>query len=162
MSHVATIEIQITNLEDLKAAAAELGLEWCEGQQTYHWYGEHVGDFPLPDGFNIEDLGRCEHALKLNPSQRLAAMNKYNTSTAYVIEPYEIGIVRRRDGRPGWTMLWDFYCGGRGLQDVIGENAGRLKQAIATAASIRTMTAQGYRPVRKSLPNGTVQLTFTR
>lgn len=160
MSHVATIEIQITNLEDLKAAAAELGLEWCEGQQTYHWYGEHVGDYPLPDGFSIEDLGRCEHALKLNPSQRLAVMNRYHT--ACVIEPYEIGIVRRRDGQPGWTMLWDFYGGGFGLRDVIGENAGRLKQAIATAASIRTMKTQGYRCVRKHLPNGTVQLQFTR
>lgn len=156
MSHVATIEIEITNLQDLKAAVAELGLEWAEGQQLYNWYGEHVGDYPLPAGFAIEDLGRCEHAIKLGLQDRAEAYARHG------VMPYEIGVVRRRDGKPGWALLWDFFAGGFGLEDKIGKDAGRLKQAIATAASIRTMQAQGWRAQRKTLDNGTVQIQFTR
>lgn len=157
MSHVATIEVEITNLQDLRDAAAELGLVFSDGQQTYQWYGEHVGDFPLPDGFNIEDLGRCEHAIRLNDSDRLAARNRYGEA------PYELGVVRRRDGKPGWTLLWDFFAGGFGLEEKIGPEAGLLKQSIANAATIRTMKTQGYRVAsREKLPNGTVKLQFAR
>lgn len=156
MSHVATIEVEITNLADLKAAVEELGMEWAEGQLTYNWYGEHVGDYPLPAGFGIEDLGRCQHAIKLSLQDRAAEFARSQ------VMPYEIGVVARRDGKPGWVLLWDFFAGGFGLEDKIGKDAGRLKQAIATAASVRTMTQQGWRVQRHTLASGTVQLQFTR
>src|SRR6266446_5904173 len=103
MSHVAEIDMEIKDLDALKAAAQDLGLEFCEGQQTYKWYGHSVGDFPMPAGFKEQDLGKCEHALRVkgNPGA------------------YEIGIVPRRDGRPGYTLLWDFWAGGLGLQNKV-------------------------------------------
>lgn len=179
MSHVATIEIEITNLQDLQVACEELGLEFIEGQQTYRWYGEHIGDFALPAGFEESDLGRCDHAIKLTDAAEMTSIDKRreeflkscaevnhvpSADTLAIVcqRPYEIGVARRRDGKPGWTLLWDFFQGGYGLQDVIGENANRLKQAIATAASIRTMKMQGFRCERKQLPSGAVQLNFVR
>lgn len=179
VSHVATIEIEITNLSDLKAACAEMGLVFEEGQDRYEWFGKHVGDFALPEGFAESDLGRCEHAIRLSDSDRIAAITAQRqaisdkfaavgrTPTAddfvnWVKSPYEIGVVRRRDGKPGWALLWDFWQGGYGLQAKVGENGGLLKKAIATAASIRTMAAQGYRCQRQTLDNGSVKLVFQK
>lgn len=179
MSHVATIDIEITNIGDLMEACKDLGLEFVAGQQTYNWYGSHLGDYPLPPGFEEHDLGRCEHAIKLSDA---AAMRSIDTRREEFLEkcraqnfvppaetlaivcqrPYEIGVARRRDGKPGWTLLWDFFNGGYGLQDAIGENGGKLKQAVATAASVRVMKSQGYRCQREQLPNGTVKLKFAR
>ena len=179
MSHVATIEIEIRDLADLRNACLDLGLVFAEGQQEYNWYGEHVGDFALPEGFTEADLGRCDHAIRMNDHAIIESMSSRReeflaTCAANNLEatedhiehvsqrPYEIGVVRRRDGKPGWVLLWDFWQKGFGLQDAIGENANRLKAAIATAASIRTMKAQGYGVQRKTLANGTVQLQFTK
>lgn len=179
MSHVATIDIEITNLHDLQNACADLGLEFVEGQQTYNWYGQSMSDGSIPEGFSESDLGRCEHAIKLNDAQAMQAIDQRREAfltkcreanqepDASVMmhvcqRPYEIGVARRRDGKPGWTLLWDFWAGGYGLQEVIGENGGRLKQAVATAASVRVMKAQGYRCHREQLPNGKVKLTFAR
>jgi hypothetical protein len=79
-----------------------------------------------------------------------------------VQDPYEIGVVPRRDGKPGWLLLWDFFAGGFGLRGAIGDGAGKLKQAVATAASIRVMKQQGFRVHQEKLANGSVKLQFTR
>lgn len=156
MSHVATIQVEVTNLQDLRDACEELGLVFEENQKTYEWYGTHVGDYPLPEGFSESDLGQCEHAIRMSDQDRDQLI------AARGVTPYEIGVVPRRDGKPGWTLLWDFYAGGLGLQSKIGETGGRLSQAVATAASIRTMELQGYRHQRQLLDNGTVKLVFQR
>jgi hypothetical protein len=182
MSHVATIEIEVTNLQDLKVACEELGLELMFGQQTYRWFGRSVGDYPLPEGFTAAELGTCHHACRFPPdrvaqmrAQHLALL-KANFKRDYpdqpfpsddyfekrVQDPYEIGVVPRRDGKPGWLLLWDFFAGGFGLRGAIGDGAGKLKQAVATAASIRVMKQQGFRVHQEKLANGSVKLQFTR
>jgi hypothetical protein len=143
MSHVATIEIEIRDLDALDAAARSLGLELVRGQTTYKWYGRHVGDYPLPAGFTREDLGRCDHAIRV-PGNNQA---------------YEIGVVKRRDGRPGYVLLWDFWRGGYGLVEKVGENANRLKQAYAIEAAKRAAWRAGHRvlgEIRKA--DGTIVL----
>jgi len=90
MSHVTVIEFEIRDLECLRQACTELGLEFREGQKTFRWFGVHVGDYKVPDGFAVQDMGKCDHAIGLpgnGPSKKA----------------YEIGVVRRRDGKPGHT-----------------------------------------------------------
>jgi hypothetical protein len=143
MSHVATIELEIRDLEALKAACRVLGLEFVAGQRTYRWYGRHVGDYPLPQGFTPEDLGKCEHAIRV-PGNAQA---------------YEIGVVARRDGRPGWTLLWDFWQGGFGLEEKVGKHADRLKQAYALEAARRAAQRAGHRVLGQiTRPDGSVVL----
>ena len=60
MSHISKIELEIQSLEDLKLACKRLGFTFIENQNTYQWYGRWVGDSPLPEGINIDDLGKCE------------------------------------------------------------------------------------------------------
>jgi hypothetical protein len=128
MSHVATVELEVKDLDALERACKRLGLVLRLGQQTYKWWGTHVGDYPLPEGFTEEDLGKCEHAIA-DPNNRHA---------------YEIGLVKRRDGKPGYTLLWDFFGGGQGLQEKVGENCKALRQAYAIEVARKSMQAKGY------------------
>lgn len=112
MSNVTTIDVRITNLDALVNACTKLGLEFVHDQHTYRWHGT---DSPAryvtpPPGFAQEDLGRCLHAIRL-PG---------------VPQAYEIGVVERRDGHPGYTLLWDAWKGGFGLEEAIGANAALL------------------------------------
>lgn len=49
MSHIQTIEINITNVQALKNACKRLGLEWKQDQKTFKWYGAN------PE--------KCDHAI---------------------------------------------------------------------------------------------------
>ncbi len=146
MSHVATVDVHITDLEALRAACEQLGLEFLEGKQTFHWFGEHIGDYPLPEGFTEGDMGRCDHALRLkdNPSA------------------YEVGLVRRRDGKPGYLLMYDFWQGGFGLEDAIGQNAGRLKQHYAAQVATDQVRKLGYRVTQSFTETGAIRLTCSR
>jgi hypothetical protein len=103
MSHIAEVNLLVQDLNALHRACHRLGLELVRGQRTYRWYGRSVGDYPLPVGFAKNELGTCEHAIRIPGNDRA----------------YEIGIVTRRDGKPGYALLWDFYQGGYGLVEPV-------------------------------------------
>ena len=132
MSHVARIELEINDLDSLKAACKSLGLEFVPDQKTFAWYGQHVGDYPLPDGFTLEDMGRCNHAIRVPGAQ------------------YEIGVVKRR-GK--YTLLWDFWEDG-GLETVLGKGAGKLKQAYALERVKKEARQRNYRCLEKKTEQG--------
>ena len=142
MSHVATVEIEIQNLEDLNLACNRIGLEFREGQDTYRWYGQHMMDYPIPEGFTQADLGKCEHALRVRGNER----------------SYEIGVVKRRDGLPGYALMYDFWCGGHGLESVVGQGCQKLVQSYATVAAQRVLREQGFSVQEHVLPSGKTQL----
>ena len=146
MSHVATVDLEVKDMECLAKAAARCGLVMKVNQPTYRWYGRSVGDYPLPAGFAAEDLGRCEHALSI-PGDG---------------DAYEIGVVRRRDGKPGYCLLWDFFAGGYGLQAKVGENCAKLKQAYAAEVAIRQARMQGYRVNEQQQADGSLRLTLSK
>lgn len=147
MSHVSTIEVEVKDLAALRDAAERCGCEFVEGQKTYRWYGRHVGDYPLPQGFAASDLGHCEHAIRVKGGNAQA---------------YEVGVVKRRDGKPGYTLLWDFWAGGHGLQKAIGNNGQELTQNYAACAAIRAAKRLGYRVQEKKLATGEIQLVAQR
>ena len=146
MSHVATIDLHIKDLAALKAACRTLGLEFVEGQTTFRWYGRHVGDYPLPEGFTTADMGLCDHAIRL-PGNTHA---------------YEVGVVKRRDGKPGFTLMYDFWAGGYGLEAAIGKQASRLRQQYAAQVAMKQARKQGFRVTQSVQQDGSVQLTCTR
>ena len=65
MSHIAEVNLLVQDLDALQRARHRLGLELVRHQQTYRWYGTSVGDHPLPTGFAKDDLGTCEHAIRI-------------------------------------------------------------------------------------------------
>jgi hypothetical protein len=138
-------------LDALKAAAEKLGLEFRENQKTYKWWGRSVGDYPLPEGFKAEDLGKCDHAI--------CAPNNPGA--------YEIGVVERKDGEPGQVLLWDFYNNGldyhysgqcKGMVEYVGEGACKLQQEYAVEVAKKYWLAQGWQVTEERKEDGTVTL----
>ena len=138
MSHVAKIELEINDLDALKAACQRLGLEFRCGQTSYAWYGEYVGDYPLPEGLTVQDLGKCDHAIHVPGAG------------------YEVGILKRNNK---YLLLWDFWSEG-GLERALGRNAGRLKQAYAIERTRHEALRKGYRMTECGTQNG-VRLVLT-
>lgn len=77
-------------------------------------------------------------------------------------EAYEIGVVRREEGR-GFELALDPWKEGRGiLEKVGGKECPKLRQHYAASVTIRKMQAEGYAWKRETSPKGWMRLTFTR
>lgn len=99
----------------------------------------------MPAGMTAEDLGKCSHVLRV----------KGNSSA------YEIGVVRRRDGRPGFSLVFDFWgSNGRALEQKAGSKCGALLQEYS--AAVVTKNARGYSVTRERAADGTLRLTLQR
>jgi hypothetical protein len=99
MSHVAMVSIEIKDLDALKVAAEECGLEFRENQKTYKWYGKWMNDYSGDDaaykaGLDPKDYGKCAHAIGVPNNNRA----------------YEIGVIDKGEGKYG--LVWDFWQGG--------------------------------------------------
>lgn len=130
MSHVTAIRtVPIKDEEALRTAVEELGGK-LERRNTYKWFGRSVGDYPLPKGIKVEDLGKCEMVAKF------PGIN------------YEVGFAKV-EGEEGLFPLFDFWGShgehdGEKLQKVIGKDAGKLMQSYSVQASINAAMLQGY------------------
>lgn len=136
MSHVATVDVTIEDLAALKLACKELGLEFVEGQKTYRWYGRWMNDYSGQDaaykhGIEPKDYGKCEHAIRI-PGNKNA---------------YEVGVARGNDGK--LHLIWDFFAGGYGLMEAIGDNAGKLRREYALQVGMKEMQRKGFRTARE-------------
>jgi len=148
MSHVAAVECYVTDLADMRAAAAACGFELCEGQTTYEWFGTFMNDSDLARGHDPATFGRCQHALRLKDHRP---------------GDYEIGLVPRVDGQPGWELLYDNWSThGARIEARAGARLATLKDEIAAAASERVLRRQGYRVTRTVTETGEIQVRGTR
>lgn len=147
MSHVADVEMVVTDLDALDAVCQQLGLELVRGKKTYTWYGRWVNDYNDPAraaaarGFDPEQFGKCEHAIKMKGGD---------------VGHYEIGLVPRRDGGKGWELLYDNYSSGRNFSQKLGGAAlPVLKDELGAELSKRHLIRQGYK-VSRSVENGAI------
>ena len=124
MSHITKIKIQVKSLEALKSAAARCGLVFREHQKTHKWYGQFVGDYA--SDVAIEQMGRCDHALGIPCNY----------------QAYEVGVCMQADG--SYTLQWDFWQGGYGLQDCIGKDGAKLIAEYGLEAALEAAQAQGW------------------
>lgn len=140
MSHVVSIETKILDLDALKVAVKELGFEWLEGKKTYTWFGRFLGDSPMPKDTTLEELGSCEHAIRVPGAK------------------YEVGVARAVGG--GYTLRYDFWGPG-GLKKVIGENAGPIVHAYAVQKTLKQAQMMGRGVLSKrTLENGAVEIVL--
>lgn len=136
MSHVSRIPLTITDLDALEDACALIGMEVVRGQKTYKWYGRWMNDYDQDDaaykyGIKPEDYGKCEHAIRVKGNS----------------EAYEIGLVKNPNGE-GWVPVFDFWAGGKGLQAVVGDNAGNLRREYTLQEGMRDFGRKGFRTER--------------
>jgi|CXWL01.1.fsa_nt_gi hypothetical protein len=150
MSHVVTMKTEVTDLSALSEACATLDLELVQGQTTYHWFGdvsvnrsnwEERSRGELPTGFTVEDLGKGDHAIRRRGAEPGRG--------------YEIGLVARRDGRPGWLLMCD--------ADVVhslptaGIRANRLLAEYTGRVATKKAVALGHRVSAQRRPDGSLE-----
>jgi hypothetical protein len=157
MSHVTTIDLFITDLDSLAKACERLGLELVKGQKTFKWFGQWVGDYRGQDaaynqGVDVKDYGKCDHAIRVKGNARA----------------YEIGLVKRADGKAGWQLIWDNWAGGHGLCAKVQyegkqkkPNADKLKDWYAAEVAQKQMRRQGFRVTAKQ-QTGKVQVLCSK
>lgn len=136
MSHISTVDIEINDLQALRESCKLLGLELVEGQKTYRWYGRFMNDYHGDDaaykhGIDPKNYGKCEHAIRI-PGNKKA---------------YEIGVARKADGR--LTLVWDFFCGGYGMEEKVGKNASLLRREYSLAVGMKDMQKKGFKVTRQ-------------
>lgn len=143
MSHVDTHHLDITDLSLMPAVAAALGGEYIQAT-TYRWWGRHVGDHPLPQGFAVEDMGKCVGKISFPGCD------------------WDVGIVPSRT-RPGtYDAIYDFYGHeGQKLQQNVGANCERIKQQYGLMAMRAHCARRGIRVSETRLPDGTIRLVAT-
>ena len=119
MSHLAKIELEINDLDALKAACMRIGLDFRPDQRTFEWYG-----------------GRreCHHVIKVPAAS------------------YEIGVFRN-DENGSYHLLWDSYHAG-GLEQKLGKNAGKLKQAYGIERVRAEARRKGYHVSEQKIVQG--------
>jgi hypothetical protein len=143
MSHVSTIKLKVMDALCLDIAMNKLGLERRD-KQTYRWYGRYMADSPLPEGVTITQLGKCDFAYGIPGSNKA----------------YEIGVVQKADG--SFSLLWDYWQNGFGLQEAIGENGCKLISEYEAQVFNSHMTAQGYEMQEQVLEDGTRKISAVR
>ena len=155
MSHIATVTVQVKDLKALASACERLGLEFIEGQTTFKWFGQWVGDYNGDDaafkelGIDPKTYGTCLHAIRVKGAAD---------------HVYEIGVIKHPN-RDGYALLWDFWNGGCGLMKHVAaqddkekKGIGKLMQMYGLEAAKRSLAKQGMTCVEKVLENGAIKL----
>jgi len=147
MSHVASVDCFVTNLEELRAVADRLGFTLVEGAKNYAWYGRFMNDSRDFGKHDPATFGTCEHKLRMKDHIEG--------------QDYEIGLVARLDGQPGWEMLYDNWGPGQRLHERAGVGLATMKDEIAAEAATRAAQRKGYRVRRTVNADGKLQLRIT-
>lgn len=139
MSHMAKTTVKIRSLKTLAQACANLGLELVLGQQHYRWFGTFMGDTQLPKGLSVADLGTCEHAIRVKNARSAT---------------YEIGVYRpdKINEPDTYGLVWDWWRGGYGLQDIIGvgeNDCKKLEEEYVMCAAEEAAQALGWTAYRE-------------
>lgn len=144
MSHISSVEAYVTDLDVLEAVAQRLGFRLVRGATSYKWFGRFLGDSNEAPGYDPKTFGTCEHKLVLA-----------NATS----DDYEIGVVKRADGEPGWELLYDAWSSyGQRLHRKAGPGLATLKDELAAEQSTRILQRQGYR-VRRTQTEAGIRLT---
>ena len=147
MSHVVSIKTEFTDLAALKAACAELGLTFHEGQKTIRWFGRWVNDYSREDaayklGIKPELYGTCDHAVSVPGCN------------------YDIGFIKNPQ-TGGYRLYFDFWGEGKKIQQALGVNGQKLLQYYNAHKTTAWAKMKGYCVTRTAQPNGNLTLKLT-
>lgn len=131
----------------MKLAAADCGTEVVEGQTTHRWYGHWVGDWPLPKGLTEDQIGKCDHAIRVIGNDRA----------------YEIGLTRiQGENGEEFRLSYDFWNGGYGLEEKVGKGCEKLMSRYSYHAATRKAASLGWSLKSEQVQeDGSLKLEFT-
>jgi hypothetical protein len=143
MSHVAKIDIEIKDLEALKAACKRLGFTFNEGVKKFRWFGRFVDDTRIPDGmFDEEETARLR---KMSSEERRRIMTERFPQCEHEISvpgcSYSVGVVKKGNG---YQLRYDYYESAI-VSALGGQSAPLIVQAYAIEKARREALKLGYR-----------------
>ena len=156
MSHVSLFEseneeLQVRCLPGLRNSCQRLGLELVKQKSYRTWKSDHgsfVGDYPVPEGYDVEDLGEnAEYVI------RVAGLS--DDERVQKGAPYEVGVVESKKNPGSYAFMYDFYAGGNGLEEKCGDKAGKLMMHYRMECDRITAEEQGDEITFKEQPDGT-------
>jgi hypothetical protein len=118
-SHVAAQKTKkgqplFTSKELLEKAANLIGLEVVETNK-YNWFNRHMGDYPIPPGMKASDLGHnALFILRVKEPKRSELIKQHNSA------PYDIGVLEDPNNPGCFTVIYDFWASGYGVDSVVG------------------------------------------
>lgn len=128
MSHIVKMEATYKSLEDVIAAGLRMGWSYDANAATYRWFGQFVGDWALPKGMTVGEIGKATHGVFTVPGAG-----------------YQVGVVEESDGT--FSLRADWYQSGGLLRatkvQTPEEFAGRFKQAYALESTLRACRKAG-------------------
>jgi hypothetical protein len=138
LSHVSKIELEIKDLEALKAACQRLGFKFRKVKRPINGMVAGLETVHYLEGITEEELGKCDHAIHVPGAK------------------YEIGIVKKGKSL---SLLWDSWVKG-GLEKHIGKDAGKLKQIYAVE-KIRLEARKKGMKILESIKPKSIRLTLS-
>ena len=140
MSHMVEIAAKISDLESLKKACSDLDFVFLENQKTYKWFGQWVGDSPMPKGLTEADLGHCDHAISVPGAK------------------YEVGVVKRGND---YALVWDYWQAGGLLDKLGGQKASKLMRSYSLHKTYKEAVRLGHAVYNESHDaEGGIELTL--
>ena len=119
MSHVASQDTKageplFADLACLRKAADMKGFKVVDTPH-YNWYNRYMGDYQKPEVMKIDELG---HNALFILRMKEPARSKYRHSNG--CDPYDIGIIADPNNPGCYTLVYDFYHGGYGIDELLG------------------------------------------
>lgn len=152
MSHVADIDIKITDLGAFKTAIQALGGEYLPDETTIRWYGSFLNDWR--QGNKIDPRAAVNRIDPKRFGKTDAGLARFPGSA------YDLGLLKNEDG--SYTPYFDSYGQGHGLTAVLGGlDCKKLKDEYAAAVSTRMLARKGFRVNRTTGPKGEIVLKAT-
>jgi hypothetical protein len=149
ISHVAKVDLEIADLDVLAEAAIAMGGEYLPNETKWRWYGSWQNDYAAKDAAYLNGI----------PATR------YGTSDAGIIRlngaSWDIGVykVPGQDGK--FTLVYDNYGEGHGIEKACGKNLVGLKTRYGAVAATRQLKKQGF-AVREETVNNRLRLVATK
>jgi hypothetical protein len=150
MSHIATIKTEIKDLEAVKLACKELGLEFRENQKTCAFYPESGTPQQHP----------CDHAIKLPEGDFPMELGLVKTANGYDLVGDELLKISEEDGEHNGGFWVPKIFGME--TNPLGTNYSKLLQLYAVNKATIESKKRGYLVKRQYVP-GTqkIQLVVT-
>ncbi|MDB6027519.1 MAG: hypothetical protein JWM68_3742 [Verrucomicrobiales bacterium] len=148
MSHIATIQTQITDLEAVKRACKELGLVFKENQTTCAFW---------PSG-NQPQLHPCTHAVELPVGDFRMELGLVKTGNTYSLVGDDLLHMSEKDGQVGVNWCKDIF--GRETNP-LGQKFGKFLQLYGVHKATMEAQRKGYLVTRKVGANNSIQIVAT-
>lgn len=157
MSHINTIKCVMNDLEAIKRVCARKGWTFVQGQSTFNWFGQWVGDTEMPEGFFTEAEKSFLESMEYSERKKILTelFGKCHHAIQVPGATYEIGVVQK-SGQ--WFLLYDYYQTG-GLHQNLLEDVAQL---YGVEKSKLLAEAQGFQWKEVQLENKKIVLECER